>query len=88
MLDKVTAGKTRILKFANAIKNSTTDWEHIPLQNVQDVISRNPNFSVLKLNEQGQIVCTEENVDLIIEIVREVYSKQLFTGALIETKGV
>lgn len=88
MLDKVKAGKTRILKLANALKNSTTDWEHIPLQSVKDVIGRNPDFVSLTLNDQDQIICTEDNVDLIIDIIREVYSKQLFTGDFIETKGV
>ena len=40
------------------------------------------------VDENNQIVCTDANADLIIDIIREVYSKQLFTEEIIETKGV
>lgn len=85
---KVNAGKTRTLKLANALKNSKTDWSKISNRKVREVLSSDKRFATLTLNENDQIICTETNVDLIIDIIREVYSKQLFTEEIIETKGV
>lgn len=85
---KVTAGKTRTLKLANALKNSKTDWSKIPNKKVKEVLSSDERFASIAFDEKDQIVCTEVNADLIIDIIREVYSKQLFTEEIIETKGV
>lgn len=85
---KATAGKTRTLRLANALKNSKTDWSKIPNKKVKDVLSGDERFASITFDEKDQIVCTEANADLIIDIIREVYSKQLFTEEIIETKGV
>lgn len=85
---KVTAGKTRTLKLANALKNSKTDWSKISSKTVKNVLSGDERFASITFDENDQIICTEENADLIIDIIREVYSKQLFTEEIIETKGV
>ena len=85
---KATSGKTRTLKLANALKNSKTDWSKISNQKVKDVLSGDERFVSITFDENNQIVCTDANADLIIDIIREVYSKQLFTEEIIETKGV
>ena len=85
---KATAGETRTLRLANALKNSKTDWSKIPNKKVKDVLSGDERFTSITFDEKDQIVCTEANADLIIDIIREVYSKQLFTEEIIETKGV
>lgn len=85
---KATAGKTRTLRLANALKNSKTDWSKISNKKVKDVLSGDERFASITFDEKDQIVCTEANADLIIDIIREVYSKQLFTEEIIETKGV
>lgn len=84
---KATAGKIRTLKLANALKNSKTDWSKIKNRKVREVLSGDTRFSAITFDEKDQIICTEENVDLIIDIIREVYSKQLFTEEIIETKA-
>lgn len=85
---KATAGKTRTLKLANALKKSKTDWSKISNKTVRKVLSGDERFSTISFDENDKIICTEENADLIIDIIREVYSKQLFTEEIIETKGV
>lgn len=85
---KATAGKTRTLRLANALKNSKTDWSKISNKKVKDVLSGDERFAAITFDEKDQIVCTDANADLIIDIIREVYSKQLFTEEIIETKGV
>lgn len=85
---KVMAGKTRTLKLANALKNSKTDWSNIINKKVHEVLSGDERFATITFDEKDRIICTEENADLIIDIIREVYSKQLFTEEIIETKGV
>lgn len=85
---KATAGKIRTLKLANALKNSKTDWSKIPNKKVKDVLSGDERFAAITFDEKDRIVCTDANADLIIDIIREVYSKQLFTEEIIETKGV
>lgn len=85
---KVLKGKTRILKFANAIKNSKTDWSNISKESVREVLESHNEFASIEFDEDGKIICTEENVDIIIDIIKEVYSKQLFTNQIIQTKGV
>ena len=86
--NKATAGKTRTLRLANALKNSKTDWSKISSKTVKDVLTGDERFVSITFNENDQIVCTDSNADLIIDIIREVYSKQLFTEEIIETKGV
>ena len=86
--NKATAGKTRTLKLANALKNSKTDWSKISSKTVKDVLTGDERFVSITFDENDQIVCTDSNADLIIDIIREVYSKQLFTEEIIETKGV
>ncbi len=85
---KAIAGKTRTLKLANALKNSKTDWSKIPNKKVREVLSGDERFAAITFDEKDKIICTEANADLIIDIIREVYSKQLFTEEIIETKGV
>lgn len=85
---KAMSGKTRTLKLANALKNSKTDWSKIPNRKVREVLSSDERFAAITFNEKDQIVCTDANADLIIDIIREVYSKQIFTEEIIETKGV
>jgi hypothetical protein len=85
---KAIAGKTRTLKLANALKNSKTDWSKIPNKKVREVLSGDERFATITFDEKDKIICTEANADLIIDIIREVYSKQLFTEEIIETKGV
>ncbi len=85
---KATAGKTRTLRLANALKNSKTDWSKIPNKKVKEVLDGDERFATITFDEKDQIICTEANADLIIDIIREVYSKQLFTEEIIETKGV
>ena len=85
---KATAGKTRTLRLANALKNSKTDWSKIPNNKVKEVLNGDERFSTITFDEKDKIICTEANADLIIDIIREVYSKQLFTEEIIETKGV
>lgn len=85
---KATAGKIRTLKLANALKNSKTDWSKISNKKVKDVLSGDERFAAITFDEKDRIVCTDANADLIIDIIREVYSKQLFTEEIIETKGV
>ena len=85
---KVFSGKTRVLKLANALKNSKTDWKSIPNERVKEVLNTDDRFSSIQFDENSKVICTDKNVDLIIDIIREVYSKQLFTGEIIETKGV
>lgn len=86
--NKATAGKTRTLRLANALKNSKTDWSKISSQTVKEVLSGDERFVSITFDENDQIVCTDANTDLIIDIIREVYSRQLFTEEIIETKGV
>lgn len=86
--NKATAGKTRTLRLANALKNSKTDWSKISSKTVKDVLTGDERFVSITFDENDQIVCTDSNADLIIDIIREVYSKQLFTEEIIETKGV
>ena len=85
---KVFSGKTRVLKLANALKTSKTDWKSIPNERVKEVLNTDDRFSSIQFDENSKVICTDKNVDLIIDIIREVYSKQLFTGEIIETKGV
>ena len=86
--NKATAGKIRTLRLANALKNSKTDWSKISSKTVKDVLTGDERFVSITFDENDQIVCTDSNADLIIDIIREVYSKQLFTEEIIETKGV
>lgn len=85
---KVLKGKTRILKFANALKNAKTDWNNVSKEDVKAELINHKEFSSINFDEEGKIICTEENVDIIIDIIKEVYSKQLFTNQIIQTKGV
>ena len=77
-----------VLFVANALKNSKTDWSKISSKTVKDVLTGDERFVSITFDENDQIVCTDSNADLIIDIIREVYSKQLFTEEIIETKGV
>lgn len=86
--NKVEAGKTRMLKLANAIKNTKTDWKKIKAITIKNVLITIDKFSSIAYNDENKIICTETNVDLLIEILREVFCKQLFTEEIIETKGI
>jgi len=87
-INKVMEGKTRTMALANALKNSKTNWASISIQNVKSVLESNAIFSEIAFDNNNKIICTDKNADLIISIIREVYSKQLFTNEIIETKGV
>lgn len=85
---KATSGKTRMLKLANAFKNAKTDWTAIQPQALKSQLQSDERFSAIEFSADDKIICTTENIDLLIDIVREVYSKQLVTNKIIETKGI
>lgn len=86
--DKIISGKTRIKALANAFNNSQTNWLSIDKEIVFNVLTSDERFKDLEFDDNHQIICTDKNTDLIIDIIRETYSRQLFTNKIIETKGV
>lgn len=85
---KATSGKIRTLKLANAFKNVRTDWASISPQALKTQLQSDERFSAIEFDAEDRIICTTENVELITDIIREVYSKQLVTNEIIQTKGI
>ena len=86
--EKVKATKTRTKELANALLKSRTDWNNINAETVKNVLESDERFASISFDENNKIIYNDSNVDLIINLIREVYSRQLFTNNIIETKGV
>jgi hypothetical protein len=75
------------------LENKKTDWHSISPLRIKTELQKPElqeieGFSSIEFDDENKIKCTPESVDLILEIIREVYSRNLFTNKVIETKGI
>jgi hypothetical protein len=79
--------KGAMLKMARVIRKSLSTLNSLDAASVKECLSQYEQFSDIEYNDEGKIVVTDRNRDLIIDILLSVYAKNLFTDELVRTKG-
>jgi hypothetical protein len=75
-------------KLARAIEKRAEDFARLSPQIVKASLSRYDQFTSIAYDDQDRIVFSTANRDLIIDILRHIYARGLFSNDLIRTKGV
>ena len=80
--------KGATLKIARAIQKSLDKLNKLTPQEVKGTLTTYDTFKGIQYDENDKIIVTSKNRDLIIDILLNVYAKNLFDDELVHTKGV
>ncbi|MDR1230841.1 MAG: DUF4868 domain-containing protein [Spirochaetaceae bacterium] len=80
--------KGATLKIVRALQKSSMLLNKLTPQEVKNTLTAYNKFKDIQYDKNDKIIVTERTRDLIIDILRDVYAKNLFTDELIRTKGV
>ncbi len=86
--DSVEGRKGATRKLARALEKSGKEIEQLQPPRVREVLSQYDVFDVLEYDENDRIVFSHSSRDLIIDILRQTYTRQLFSNNIVQTKGV
>lgn len=86
--EDVSGKKGPITKLARALEKSTGDFSKLKPTTVRQTLSRYDTFSALQYDDKDRIVFSPDARDLIIDILRQTYTRNLFSEDLVYTKGV
>ena len=80
--------KGATLKMARALQKSLAKLNKLTPQEVKGKLTIYNEFKEIQYDKDDKIVVTGKNRDLIIDILLDVYAKNLFDDGLVHTKGV
>jgi hypothetical protein len=80
--------KIATLKMARALQKSLAVLNSLSPKDVKNTLTKYDEFKNIYYDKKDRIVVTDKNRDLIIDILLDVYAKNLFNDKLIHTKGV
>ena len=80
--------KGAVTRLARALEKAVGDFSTIEPAIVRQKLSQYDDFKELEYDEDNRIKVSSAVRDLIIDIVRHTYARQLFTDDLVHTKGV
>jgi hypothetical protein len=86
-LNCIKGKKGATLKMARVIKNSLSTLNSLTPESIKERLSQYEEFRGINYNDDGKIVVTDSNRDLMIDIFLNIYAKNLFTDGLVRTKG-
>lgn len=75
-------------KMARVISKQTLDLSTLPPKDIKVSLSKYEEFSKLKFDENDKIILDKSSRDMVIDILRCVYSRSLFSDKVVHTKGV
>jgi hypothetical protein len=87
LLDSIQDKKGAILKMARVIQKSLDTLNALTPAIVKSKLIQYEEFNGIEYDEQDRIVVTRKNRDMIINILLNIYAKNLFTDELVHTKG-
>jgi hypothetical protein len=80
--------KIATLKMARALQKSLAVLNNLTPQQVKSKLAKYDVFKDIQYDKNDRIIVTKGNRDLIIDILLNVYAKNIFNDELIHTKGV
>lgn len=86
--EDVSSKKGSITKLARALEKNTFDFSQLKPSDAKATLSQYDEFSALSYDDNDKIKFTSTVRDLIIDILRHSYTRNLFSNNLIHTKGV
>lgn len=86
--EKVKRNKGATKKMARVMSKQAIDLRTLPPNTVKEQLSKHKEFSSLKFDAEDKIVLDTLSRDMIIDILRCVYTRSLFTDNVVHTKGV
>lgn len=86
--DSVSGKKLATTKLARAIQKSEGVFDKLEPTQVKQTLSQYEEFNELAYDAEDRIMFSSEVRDLIIDILRQSYTRNLFSDSLIHTKGV
>lgn len=84
----VSGKKIATKKLARALEKADHDYSELDPLTVKNVLSQYDEFSELKYDNNNKIIFSSSVRDLIIDIMRHTYARNLFSNNLVHTKGV
>lgn len=84
----VSSKKGPTTKLARALEKATGDYSKLDPTTVRQTLSQHSEFKELTYDEENRIRFASDVRDLIIDILRKTYTRDLFSDSLIHTKGV
>lgn len=84
----VSGKKGPTTKLARALEKTTGDFSKLSPSTVRRTLSQYDDFKDLTYDEKDRIKFSSDVRDLIIDILRQTYTRHLFSDSLIHTKGV
>ena len=85
--DCIKGKKGATIKIARALEKSIEKLNSLKPSVVKSVLLKYDKFKDIQFDKNNRIIVTDKNRDLIIDILLNVYAKNLFTDELINTKG-
>lgn len=86
--ETVKRSKGATKKMARVMSKQAIDLRTLPPNTVKEQLSKHKEFSSLKFDAEDKIVLDTSSRDIIIDILRCVYTRSLFTDNVVHTKGV
>lgn len=86
--EDVFSKKGAVTKLAHALEKSTFDFSKLNPSDVKSTLSQYDEFGALSYDDNDKIKFTSSVRDLIIDIVRHSYTRNLFSENLVHTKGI
>lgn len=80
--------KGTTVKLARALDKATSDFSKLDPAKVRGILSQHEEFNDFTYDENDKIIYTPKVKDLIIDIVRKTYVRDLLTDDLVHTKGI
>jgi hypothetical protein len=87
LLDNIRGKKGATLKMARVIQKSLATLNALTPQEVKNKLTQYEQFQEIEYDTNDRIIVTGKNKDMIIDILLNVYAKNLFTDELVQTKG-
>lgn len=86
--DNIEKSKDATKKIARVMSQQSIDLSSLLPKDIRTTLSKHNEFSTLKFNEDDKIILNTQSRDMIIDILRCVYTRSLFTDTVVHTKGV
>ncbi len=86
--ESVRSCKGATKKMARVMSKQAIDLQMLPSKTVKDQLIKYEEFSAIEFDSEDKIVLNTKTRDMIIDILRCVYTRSLFSENVVHTKGV